>query len=64
MECENQPEANNVIGQIFSNADILRFLMDFLTKLNKLPEVVPGERTDPEQQVMYDGELQRILQEN
>ena len=63
-ELATQPEPRNVIGQMSSNADIITFLMDFLTKVKKLPEVVAGERTDPGHQVMYEGELQKLSQPN
>ena len=63
-ELVKQPETSNVIGQMSLNADIITFLMGFLTDIKKLPKLVAGERTDPGHQVMYEGELQKLSQPN
>ena len=61
-ELENEPEPVDMMGQMASNADILKLLMDFLTMVKKLPEVAAGARTDPAKEVIYESELQQLSQ--
>ena len=53
-----------MIGQISSNADIITFLMNFMTQVNKLPEVESGVRTDSSHQAIYEEELKKLSQQN
>ena len=41
------------------NASIITFLMEFLV-VDKLPELVTGQRSVPEEQVLYESELQKL----
>ena len=45
-ELANLPEPTSVSGQMALNADIINFLMNFLTTVNKLPDVIADEWTD------------------
>ena len=61
-----QPDDSNAEEQMLlnlplgpSNASIITFLMESLA-VEKLPDLVPGERSVPEEQVLYENELQKL----
>ena len=65
-ELNTQPDDSNTEEQMLlnlplgpSNASLMNFLMESLA-VNKLPELVTGQRSVPEEEVLYESELQKL----
>ena len=63
MELDSQSKTGDKGEQVSLNASIIWFLMEFLAA-EKLPELVTGDRSDSDEQVIYVNELQKLSLQN